>query len=161
MAPSPQQRMERLELARFFALSSPNWLWIPVPTATEMLSGLSAMRHLTHLRLSHIFGVDALLACLHAAPALRVLELDLAPDPANSQLRPINPSAATVRSLLNRVPQLEVRLLLAASVGEWLTGYGGSSPKAELTAQWKQLRRDFSNISRVSIVAPHGATQSD
>ena len=135
---------------------------MPVPTADEMLAGFSAMRHLTHLRLTHIFGVDALLACLHAAPSLRVLELNLVPQDSTSASfsGSIHPTAGAVRALLGSAPQLEVRLLVA-SAREWLAGYGGSSLEAELTEQWNQLQRDFSNIPRVTIVGPPAEAPSD
>src|SRR5690606_9214991 len=83
---------------------------------------LAAMRHLTELRLKEISGIDALISCLHAAPALRLLELDLEAQHPNviRSASATHPAADILRALLSRAPQLQVRVLLAPTLAEWL-----------------------------------------
>lgn len=153
-----QQKLKRLELEGFLARFHPNWSFA-VPSAEDMHKGLSEMHHLTELHLKRIYGIDALLDCVHALPALRVLQLALIAEHPDSisYTGSIHPSVDTVRALLTRAPQLEVHLLIAPSADEWIE-YAkrddtGSAWCINTTMeQWYQLHHDFHDIPRVTIV---------
>lgn len=154
--PSPQQQLERIYLEGFLAQPNLNWHQIPVPTAEEMRNGLAAMFHLTELQLKRIYSLDSLLACLHVAPKLRVLELKLtAQHPsAISFSGSTHPSAGTVRALLTLAPQLEVRLLLTSSIDKWMEDMKGENVRVrmKMAEQWNQLRCDFNAVPRVTTI---------
>lgn len=109
--------------------------------------------------------------CTPTLPALRRLELDLAPQPPHSARLsgPAHPTPAAVRALIGRAPRLRVRVIIAPSAAEWLQlaqrtrviaigglhGDGGGDGKlrAELEEQWGRLQRELAAVSGVTIVA--------
>ena len=109
--------------------------------------------------------------CTPTLPALRRLELELAPQPPHSArlCGPAHPTPAAVRALIGRAPRLQIRVIMAASAAEWLQqaqrtrviaigglhgdGDGDGRLRAELEEHWGRLRRELAGVTGVTIAA--------
>ena len=129
-------------------------------TRATRVAALSSLARLESLHLKDIRGVDRLLPHLAHAPALRTLTVVCAADEPFS-LRvygPTNPSREALGQLLAAAPQLQVRLLVAASVEEWRTSNTHYKPSAmsapeweRVGEQWRELQRMGAELERVTL----------
>ena len=89
---------------------------------------------------------------LHRAPALRLLSIRCkseltGSDPANFPL----PSLDALRALPTAAPQLEVQLLLPATLDRWLESYRAIIG-VSVEQQWLELQRMAADSERVTVV---------
>ena len=123
------------------------------PDAGEYQSAFSPLEHLQSLTLESVRGIHALLPHLHRAPTLRLLSIRCKPNSSDIEAAtsPL-PSFDVLSSLLVAAPQLEVRLLMPATLERWLA-LGHSIPvgRAVIEQQWRELQRMAAEMERVSV----------
>ena len=146
---SPNMRqLQHLELFGF--AHSGVWVYAGHPSiAADYQTSFSALEQLQSLALENVVGVDVLLSRLHLAPALRLLSIRCYRsyygfgDPYCTL-----PSRDVLRALLTAAPQLEVRLLVPASLEFWMADHkiGG---RALSEWQWHELHRMDTRITVV------------
>jgi hypothetical protein len=123
----------------------------------ELQAAFSELEQLQTLSLDRVYGVNRLLPHLHRAPVLRRLSISCTPVPdsfSSDAIRSLLPSRAVLSALLTAAPQLEVRLLMAATLDRWLAIYSsaGAECRTMLEQQWRELQRMATELERVIIV---------
>ena len=156
-------RLQHLELGSYFAADQ----WhdsVVLPDADEYRAAFSALQQLQSLTLERVWGINVLLPHLHFAPALRLLSIVCKPNKvdadADSTFDAL-PSRHVLSALLAAAPQLEVRLLMPATLGGWLSLHAFASVKhhAVFAHRWRELKRMGAEMERVTVVdqEPHSA----
>jgi hypothetical protein len=111
------RQLQHLELGYYRVTSGWAGNAVEMPGADQLGAAFGALEQLQTLTLHRAWGVDALLAHLHRAPALRILFIHCEPDCYTTEIAysPV-PSRDVLGALLTAAPRLEVRLLMAASL---------------------------------------------
>ena len=131
------------------------------PGPEESRAAFSALEQLQSLLLDRMFGVNRLLPHLHCAPTRRLLSIRCEPDyhDIGGSRSPL-PRRDVLSALLTSAPQLEVRLLMPATLDRWLTrGQSDGVGRAMSEQQWREFQRMGAVMERVIIVdeEPHSA----
>lgn len=115
----------------------------------------SDLEQLQSLTLQRVWGISELLPRLLRAPFLRLLSIRCKPDfdgieSTYSSL----PDHDVLSALLTGAPQLEVRLLMPATLDRWLTVSRsvGEFAKILYEQQWCELQRMSVEMDRVTVV---------
>jgi hypothetical protein len=150
---STLRQLQHLELADCYAAAA--WIGNVQPCgAAEFESAFIALGRLRSLALENVRGVDLLLPHLRHTPTLHLLSIRCEPSgfgigAAQSPL----PSHAVLRALLTAAPQLEVRLLVPATLERWLAvGQSAGGGVAVFEQQWRELQSVAAELDRVTVV---------
>lgn len=138
------------------------------PDPDEYRAAFGALEQLHSLSLEKIYGINVLLDELCRTPPLRLLSIRCQPNPFGNDIAyALLPERDQLQLLLVVAPQLEVRLLMPASLDRWLSiGCTCGRPRlghdfARFEEEWRDMQRAAAELDRVTIVDDHDREDSD